>query len=93
VHDAAQALAQIAASLRDDFDLTGPWTGAVRRHGKPHPPAAVRCQPTHGIGKADALKAKCDRRSNSGGKSTLSGAEARVAREQDEVALESHAQP
>jgi hypothetical protein len=39
------------------------------------------------------LKPKRDRRSDSGGKPTLSGSVARVAREQDEVALETHAQP
>jgi hypothetical protein len=79
--------------LRDDLDLLRPWTGAIRSHGNPHPPSAVHSQPANGVGKTDTLKPKRNCRSNSGGKPTLSGSVARVAREQDEVALESHAQP
>jgi hypothetical protein len=82
---ACHALSQIAFALRPNSDLPRPWSRAIRRDSEPRGPPRITAQPLQQRQKHHALESPGCSRSGSGGKAALADAEARAARENDEV--------
>ena len=79
------ALSQIAFALRPNSDLPRPWSRAIRRDSEPRGPPRITAQPLQQRRKHHPLELPGCSPSSSGGEAALADAEARAARENDEV--------
>jgi hypothetical protein len=82
---ACHALSQIAIALRLNSDLPRPGSRAIRCDGEPRRPPWIAAQPLKQRRKHHALETPGRSPPGSRGEAALADAEARVARENDEV--------